>query len=106
MHQQDFTMKRRTPSQMKPGKPCIPPSPRASRTFQRRYLLCLSRTSLSRPLHAVSHKPYRWTRASANVVFESDHDAGGHFAAFEKPELLAADLKRMFRKNGGVKFEA
>jgi len=33
-------------------------------------------------------------------VFESEHAAGGHFAAYEKPEALADDLRRMFGKGG------
>ena len=40
-----------------------------------------------------------------NVVFEADHDRGGHFAAFERPDALVADLQQMFRKNGGVQFK-
>lgn len=35
-----------------------------------------------------------------NVVFEADHDKGGHFAAYEVPELLVDDLRRMFGKGG------
>lgn len=35
-----------------------------------------------------------------NVVFESDHRAGGHFAAWEKPEELADDVRKMFGKGG------
>ena len=34
------------------------------------------------------------------VVFERDHESGGHFAAYEKPELLAGDLRDMFGKGG------
>ena len=33
-------------------------------------------------------------------MFESEHDAGGHFAAYEKLEALADDLRRMFGKGG------
>ena len=33
-------------------------------------------------------------------MFESEHDAGGHFAAYEKPEALVGDLRRMFGKGG------
>jgi hypothetical protein len=42
----------------------------------------------------------RFLHAGSNVVFESEHDAGGHFAAYEKPEALADDLRRMFGKGG------
>jgi len=44
--------------------------------------------------------PRTWARAIGNVVFESEHGAGGHFAAHEKPEELAADLRAMFGKSG------
>jgi len=50
--------------------------------------------------------PRSWSRALGNVVFEGQHEKGGHFAAFERPEDLAADLKKMFRRNGGVQFKA
>jgi hypothetical protein len=33
-------------------------------------------------------------------VFESEHDIGGHFAAYEQPEALVDDLRRMFGKGG------
>ncbi|KAE9407979.1 alpha/beta-hydrolase [Gymnopus androsaceus JB14] len=39
----------------------------------------------------------------ANLVFESEHTSGGHFAAHEKPELLVKDLRKMFGR-GGVAF--
>ena len=43
---------------------------------------------------------YRWVRLYGNVVFEAEHDAGGHFAAYEQPEALVADLRKMFGKGG------
>ncbi|KAJ3504689.1 hypothetical protein NLJ89_g7803 [Agrocybe chaxingu] len=43
--------------------------------------------------------PRRWLRAP-NLVFESKHESGGHFAAYEKPEELVGDLRRMFGKSG------
>lgn len=36
------------------------------------------------------------------LVFESEHESGGHFAAYEKPEELAGDLRKMFGKGGGA----
>ena len=42
----------------------------------------------------------RFLHAEANVVFESEHTSGGHFAAYEKPEALVDDLRRMFGKGG------
>ncbi|KAH8983087.1 alpha/beta-hydrolase [Lactarius hatsudake] len=39
-------------------------------------------------------------RAQAKVVFESEHEVGGHFAAYEQPEALVSDLRKMFGKSG------
>jgi len=39
-------------------------------------------------------------RTKGKIVFESEHDAGGHFAAYEKPDLLVGDLRKMFGKSG------
>ena len=36
------------------------------------------------------------------MVLQQEHDVGGHFPAWEKPELLAEDLKSMFKKGGGA----
>jgi len=41
----------------------------------------------------------RWWR-SRYLVFEAEHDSGGHFASYEKPVELVRDLRRMFRKEG------
>ncbi|KAF9266802.1 alpha/beta-hydrolase [Marasmius fiardii PR-910] len=43
--------------------------------------------------------PRSWIKEK-NLIFESDHDSGGHFAAHEKPEELVEDLRKMFGKNG------
>jgi hypothetical protein len=43
----------------------------------------------------------RWHQSS-NLVFESEHDSGGHFASLEKPEALVGDLRKMFGKGGPV----
>lgn len=45
--------------------------------------------------------PKTWIWKLGNVVFERDHDSGGHFFAFEKPDYLVTDLRDMFRKGGG-----
>ncbi|KAA1473717.1 alpha/beta-hydrolase [Dentipellis sp. KUC8613] len=47
--------------------------------------------------------PRSWSHRVGNVVLETSHDGGGHFAAHEKPEELAGDLRKMFGK-GGVAF--
>ena len=46
--------------------------------------------------------PKTYGRTLGDVVFEKFHSEGGHFAAWEKPELLAGDLKSMFGKGGGA----
>ncbi|KAG6843449.1 hypothetical protein H0H87_004462 [Tephrocybe sp. NHM501043] len=43
--------------------------------------------------------PRSWTRVP-NLVFEAEHDDGGHFATYEKPEVLVQDLRKMFGKGG------
>lgn len=35
-----------------------------------------------------------------DVVFEREHEEGGHFAAWEKPQELVADLRNMFYAGG------
>ena len=42
----------------------------------------------------------RWVRALGNVVHESVHTSGGHFAAYERPKELTDDIRSMFAKGG------
>jgi len=42
--------------------------------------------------------PAAWVRRDNHVVSESHHKSGGHFAAYEKPDELADDLRKMFGK--------
>ncbi|KAJ7149036.1 Alpha/Beta hydrolase protein [Mycena crocata] len=44
--------------------------------------------------------PKSWTREMGNIVYDGEHESGGHFAAYERPEDLADDLRRMFGKGG------
>ncbi|OQD85333.1 hypothetical protein PENANT_c010G01239 [Penicillium antarcticum] len=44
--------------------------------------------------------PFAWYRSIGNVVRETEYDHGGHFAAWEVPELLAADLKAFLGMDG------
>ncbi|KAN0135063.1 Alpha/Beta hydrolase fold [Lactarius tabidus] len=48
----------------------------------------------------IIHLPRALIRAQGKIVFESDHEAGGHFAAYEQPESLVGDLRKMFGKSG------
>lgn len=46
--------------------------------------------------------PRAWGRTLGPVVFESEHEDGGHFAAHERPEQLVGDLRKMFGRGGGA----
>lgn len=46
--------------------------------------------------------PKLWYQAMGPLVFEKEHDFGGHFAAFERPEAVVEDLRTMFGKGGGA----
>ncbi|KAI0079171.1 alpha/beta-hydrolase [Panus rudis PR-1116 ss-1] len=55
---------------------------------------------LSRFPGEVMLSPRSWSRIVGNLVFEVEHDRGGHFASHEVPELLAGDVKKMFGVGG------
>jgi hypothetical protein len=42
--------------------------------------------------------PNSWLQTLANVVFIGEHEKGGHFAAYERPQELVGDVRAMFRK--------
>ncbi|RDX44900.1 alpha/beta-hydrolase [Lentinus brumalis] len=44
--------------------------------------------------------PGKWLRTLGNVVFESEHEHGGHFAAHEEPEELVKDIRAFFGRGG------
>ncbi|KIJ65505.1 hypothetical protein HYDPIDRAFT_110600 [Hydnomerulius pinastri MD-312] len=46
--------------------------------------------------------PKAWLRRENKVVSEFHHESGGHFAAHEKPNELADDLRKMFGKEGAA----
>jgi hypothetical protein len=46
--------------------------------------------------------PKVWARTMGPIVYESSHKKGGHFAAWECPEVIARDLNAMFGKGGPV----
>ncbi|KAK7998996.1 alpha/beta-hydrolase [Apiospora marii] len=46
--------------------------------------------------------PRFWNRRLGDVIFEREHDRGGHFPAWEQPQLLAGDLRVMFGRGGGA----
>lgn len=48
----------------------------------------------------ISIVPRTWASAMGPVVQQTDYDHGGHFAAWEVPEVLVRDLQAMFGKEG------
>lgn len=55
------------------------------------------------PIEALDLFPIcSWIRRGNRIVAEFEHDSGGHFAAHEKPNELANDLRKMFGKGGGA----
>ncbi|KAI0901427.1 alpha/beta-hydrolase [Annulohypoxylon nitens] len=42
--------------------------------------------------------PSSWSKTLGPVVYEKRHDAGGHFAAFERPDDLVEDIKAFAKK--------
>ncbi|KAF9064795.1 alpha/beta-hydrolase [Rhodocollybia butyracea] len=48
----------------------------------------------------IFYAPPSWVKVYRGLVFQADHDRGGHFAAYEVPELLVQDLRMMFGKAG------
>ncbi|VDB91730.1 unnamed protein product [Peniophora sp. CBMAI 1063] len=59
-------------------------------------------TGLSSFPKDIFHPPKTWTRGMGNIVADFEHDRGGHFAAYEVPELLVGDLQKMFGRGGPV----
>jgi len=47
--------------------------------------------------------PDSWLPNLGNVVIQGKHTSGGHFAAYEQPELLVGDIRKMFAKEGSVR---
>ncbi|KAF7310173.1 putative epoxide hydrolase [Mycena indigotica] len=46
--------------------------------------------------------PLSWAKFTGNLVFQQAHERGGHFAAWERPEELVADMRQMFGKGGSA----
>lgn len=44
--------------------------------------------------------PQTWASTLGDVVLQSEHGTGGHFAAWEVPQVLVEDLFCMFRSGG------
>ena len=67
---------------------------------ERKFDLLFTVIVISLHLYRICHS---WVSAYGNVVFTSEHTSGGHFAAFEKPDELVGDVRKMFG-NGGRAF--
>jgi pimeloyl-ACP methyl ester carboxylesterase len=46
--------------------------------------------------------PKTFAKTLGPLSFEASHDHGGHFAAYETPEVLVGDLRKMFGEAGGA----
>lgn len=46
--------------------------------------------------------PKLWNHTLGPVVYESEYESGGHFAAWECPDAIVKDLRSMFGKGGGA----
>lgn len=44
--------------------------------------------------------PWSWYRSAGTIVREREYEKGGHFAAWEVPQLLAYDVKGFLGKQG------
>ena len=46
----------------------------------------------------IAAPPKNWVeKAYSNLIFYNKHDKGGHFAAWEQPASLIADLREAFK---------
>ncbi|TFY66897.1 hypothetical protein EVG20_g4192 [Dentipellis fragilis] len=48
----------------------------------------------------VISSPLSWASGMGNVVFQSEHQKGGHLAAYEQPAALVDDLRKMYGRGG------
>lgn len=46
--------------------------------------------------------PKLWNHTLGPIVFEGEHEKGGHFAAWECPDGIVKDLRTMFGRGGGA----
>jgi len=46
--------------------------------------------------------PKLWNQTLGPVVYEKEHESGGHFASWERPDAIVDDLRTMFGRNGGA----
>ncbi|RYC58542.1 hypothetical protein CHU98_g7683 [Xylaria longipes] len=46
--------------------------------------------------------PGYWGHGLGHIVYDKNHERGGHFAAWEHPDAIVGDLRAMFGPNGGA----
>ncbi|OCL04140.1 alpha/beta-hydrolase [Glonium stellatum] len=46
--------------------------------------------------------PKLWNHTLGPIVYEKEHERGGHFGAWERPDAIVEDLRTMFGKHGGA----
>jgi hypothetical protein len=46
--------------------------------------------------------PKLWNKTLGPLVLASEHEHGGHFAAWERPDAIVQDLRHMFGRDGGA----
>lgn len=51
---------------------------------------------ISRFLNDLVLLPKSWNRTLGPIVYEAEHEKGGHFAAWERPGAIIGDLRLMF----------
>ncbi|KAJ6586045.1 hypothetical protein B0H19DRAFT_1217280 [Mycena capillaripes] len=76
-----------------------------SRYFETIFTVCHPPTiplGISRFVNDTVGFPKSWTRVRGNVVFDGEHESGGHFAAYKRPLDIVYDLRKMFAKDGPV----
>lgn len=48
--------------------------------------------------HEIYTAPESWSKAAfPKLVYYKQHDVGGHFAAWEQPQLFSEDVRATFR---------
>lgn len=78
------------------------PATRVTRDRTRQYIGGGVKLGLSHSPQELRVLPSVWTRTQGDVVFEKLHDRGGHFFAYENPDLLIADVREMYGRDGGA----
>ena len=75
---------------------------RMGRDEMRKYLANGTKIGYSHFPRDIHVLPSSWTRTVGDVVFDREHESGGHFAAWERPDDIVADLRDMFGRDGGA----